>query len=351
MTELTFTGKSLANDGNVSDSARNYDIHIEGIADDNTTCITVYIGEILPAGIADTALKLYHEENLMTRVDSVADFSINNQFTYDPATGAVVLYVDNFSVFSAVETEADIWDGASDTSWYNDNDTEFTLATAEQFAGFRDLVDGGYTFEGKTVKLGVDIDLADKNFNPIGYGYVDKGGYAFMGTFDGGNHAIYNLYQDGWDLGYSYCTAGGGLFASIKDATIKNLAISGANIVMECVDMGTVVGYAQGNCTFENIIVTNSKLANYQRYTGGVVGEVCKGEDSNQDYTHIFKKVNTFFENFHFSSHGNFLPFRTSSFRYLKVFSSPSSRSMVRIYSSSRWVCSFISRRSLLLCR
>ena len=63
------------------------------------------------------------------------------------------------------------------------------------------------------------------------------------------------------------------------------------------------------------------------------------------------KKSSPFFKNFHFSSQGKFLPARTTSFRYLKVFSSPSSRSMVRIYSSSRWVCSFISRRSLLLCR
>ena len=63
------------------------------------------------------------------------------------------------------------------------------------------------------------------------------------------------------------------------------------------------------------------------------------------------KKSRAFFKIFQFSSQGNFLPFSTSSFRYRKVFSSPSSRSMVRIYSSSRWVCSFISRRSLLLCR
>ena len=63
------------------------------------------------------------------------------------------------------------------------------------------------------------------------------------------------------------------------------------------------------------------------------------------------KKSSDFFKIFQFSSQGNFLPFRTSSFRYRKVLSSPSSRSMVRIYSSSRWVCSFISRRSLLLCK
>ena len=308
-TELKFSGKSLATGGTISDSARNYDIHIEGIADDNTKCITVYIGAILPANLADTALKLYHEDTLMTRVNSVSDFAMNNQFTYDPATGAVVLYVDNFSVFSAVQSNADEWDGTSDTTWYNENDTEFTLTTAEQFAGFRDLVDGGNTFAGKTVKLGADIDLADKPFDPIGFGYYDddnsdgKTNYSvFMGTFDGAGRTIYNLYENCWELDpdktnystYTYSTAGAGLFASIKDATIKNLAVSGAEIVFECVDMGVVVGYAQGTCHFENIVVTDSNIANYNRYTGGVVGEVSYGPygiDTSLGYSHTFKNV------------------------------------------------------------
>ena len=46
VTELSFSGKAIATDGNVSDDERNYDIHIEGIADNNTKCITVYIGNI-----------------------------------------------------------------------------------------------------------------------------------------------------------------------------------------------------------------------------------------------------------------------------------------------------------------
>ena len=294
---LKFSGKSVENGSNITlgegDSAKSYDIHIEGIADDNNVAITVYLGPILDKNISDTSLKLYHEDALMTRVNSVSEFGRANQYTYDAATGEVVLYVDNFSVFSGVITTADKWDGTSDTTWYNDetkNNAEFTLTTAEQLAGFRVLVDSGNTFAGKTVKLGADIDLANINFDPIGYGYNT----VFSGTFDGANHTIYNLKQNGWELGYSYGTHGGGLFASIKDATIKNLAVSGANIVMECVDMGTVVGYAQGTCHFENIVVTNAKLANYQRYTGGVVGEVSGGSygtDVSKGYSHTFNNV------------------------------------------------------------
>jgi len=78
-------------------------------------------------------------------------------------------------------------------------------------------------------------------------------------------------------LGLSYCNLGGGLFASVCDATIQNLTISGANIVMECVEMGIVAGLSQGDCTYENITIYNSKIANYQRATGGLIGEVSPG--------------------------------------------------------------------------
>ena len=294
---LALSVKNATTDVDFGDveSVHSLDVHVEGVAEDNTVPMIINLGAVLAAGLGNTELKLYHIEDgtpvLMTRVENVTDFAIHNQYVYNAETGEVTIYVASFSVFTAIKTTADEWDGTSDTSWYNENDNEFTLTTAEQFAGFRDLVDRANTFEGKTVKLGVDIDLNNINFDPIGKGYVHNGGQAFMGTFDGQGHTIYNLYQNGWDLGYSYSTVGGGLFASIKDATIKNLVVSGANIVMECIDMGTVVGYAQGKCAFENIVVTNSKLANYQRYTGGVVGEVCKADDVEDTYTHTFINV------------------------------------------------------------
>ena len=310
VSSLKFSGKSVDGNSNISvaegDSAKSYDIHIEGIAATNNTPITVYLGAILAKDISNTSLKLYHEGTQMTRVNSVADFATENQYVYDSATGELVIYVKNFSVFSAIETEADKWNGTSDTSWYvgHESDDEYILNSAAAFAGFRDLVDGGNTFAGKTVKLDVDIDLANKLFDPIGFGYynAETNTRVFMGRFDGQNHTIYNLYENCWELDpdktnystYTYSTAGAGLFASIKDATIKNLAISGAEIVFECVDMGIVVGYAQGTCHFENIVVTDSNIANYNRYTGGVVGEVSYGPygtDTTKGYSHTFKNI------------------------------------------------------------
>ncbi len=302
---LKFSGKSVDN-ANITlgdgDSAKSYDIHIEGIAEDNTVPITVYLGPILDKNIGDTSLKLYHEQTLMTRVDSVADFRINNQYTYDPETGDLVIYVDNFSVFSGVQTNADQWDGTSDTTWYNDTDKEFTLTSAKQFAGFRDLVDGGNTFAGKTVKLGVDIDLNNILFNPIGGGwaYLDSK-TTFNGTFDGQNHVIYNIRVNGWELDstgdqHSGTSKGAGLFSSVHNATIKNIAINGAEMVVETTSIGIIAGCAEGVCTFENIVVTNANLGNYQMRNGGIVGDIYITDADSETpridgYTHVFKNI------------------------------------------------------------
>jgi len=173
----------------------------------------------------------------------------------------------------------DTWDGTADTSWYNDNDTEFILTTAEQLAGLAELVDGGNTFAGKTVKLGTDIDLyhlADGAtdptcFDPIGSYRKDL---IFEGVLDGQGHTIANMNQNTWALnnGYYYGDLGLGLFGAVENATIKNLVMDNASISGESALCGTVAAVAGDNVTFENITVKNSDVADYQYYAGGIVG-------------------------------------------------------------------------------
>ena len=287
------------------DSAVNMDVHIYGVAADNTVPMIVNLGAILPSQLDATEVKLYHTENgtpvQMTRVASANDFSIHNQFTYDAETGDVSIYVATFSVFSAVKTSASKWEDntVADASWYNESATEFTLEDVADFLGFRDLVDSGYNFDGKTVKLATDIDLNNKLFNPIGGGWAYTGGNTFNGTFDGGNHTIYNIYVNGWELDatgdtHSGTSKGAGLFSSIHNATIKNLAISGANMRVETTSIGIVAGCAQGKCTFENIIVANANLGNYQMRNGGIVGDIYVIESDNVpegEYSHTFTNI------------------------------------------------------------
>ena len=173
---------------------------------------------------------------------------------------------------------ADTWDGTADTSWYNDNDTEFVITTAEQLAGFAKLVDDGNAFDGKTVKLGKNIDLKAVNdkgeticFEPIGSYRKET---PFKGTFDGQNHTISNMSQNTWalDNGYEYGDLGLGLFGKVEDAAVKNLVMDSASVSGESAICGTVAATAYGDCTFENITVKNSEVADYQYYAGGIVG-------------------------------------------------------------------------------
>ena len=278
------------------------DVHMEGVSAENTQPITICLGKILPNGLNIGNVTLYHVEddtaNAMTRVMTSDELDVHNEFYYDPATGDITVAMASFSEVAMVSNESNPWNGKIDTSWYNDTDTEFEIFTADQLAGLGQLVDNGNTFDGKTIVMCLDIDLKGYkedgttrlSFNPIGYDYeTSANGRVFKGTFDGNGNTISNLYQNGWDLGLSYSTAGGGLFASAVDADFKNLTLDNAYIVMECIDMGTLVGYAYGTCTYENIVVSNSVIANYNRYTGGVIGEV----NGNHTLTNVDVDANT----------------------------------------------------------
>ena len=289
------------------------DVHIEGIATDNDVPMEIKLARAASKGLNSGSIKLYHVENgetiEMTQVALADEFTAHNQFKYDPATGDLILYMASFSEVAVVADTSNHWDGTVATG-FNDDGTgteedPFIIANAEQLAFFRDVVDGraawdgNRSFKGQYVKLANDVILnhhgeTANQFDPIGWGYAYTGynrdgadGKVFMGTFDGNGHAIHGLWQNGWDLeaategaDYTYTNCGFGLFASVQDATIKNLTIKHANVVAECVEMGIVVGLAQGNCTFENIMVYESHIANYQRPAGGVVGEVSPAYDA-----------------------------------------------------------------------
>ncbi len=226
------------------------------------------------------------------------------------------------TVAFASNTEADVWDGTVDISWYNEIDTEFTITTAEQWAGLAYLVNGaqsfnpaldnytdadfGYysegnksarpdetaadnsiSFEGKTIYLAADLDLRPVDANgelvklpgdeqlsmmPVGYSSYTP----FKGTFDGQGHTIKNLFQGGWDLfGLDYNNAVKlGVFGNVTDATIKNLVVDNFTFNAQ-MTLGGVAGITRGTSVFENIIIKNSTIAAQGGWSiGGIVGYV-----------------------------------------------------------------------------
>lgn len=73
-----------------------------------------------------------------------------------------------------------------------------TITTPAELTAFMQSVSDGQTYEGQTVTLGADIDMAGTAWEPAGTvtawdGRGNLEGNVFQGTFDGNNHAIRNL--------------------------------------------------------------------------------------------------------------------------------------------------------------
>ena len=97
-----------------------------------------------------------------------------------------------------VNAETTIWDGTSDTSWYDGEEEELHISTAEEFTGLFNIISGGLTFEGQAVILDNDIYLNDcldeeKWMNSTPVNSIKSSG-TFRGTFNGKGHTIYGLY-------------------------------------------------------------------------------------------------------------------------------------------------------------
>ena len=156
------------------------------------------------------------------------------------------------------------WTGAVDTAWYNDTDTAFEIKSAEELAGFAELVNNGNNFAGKTLTVVNDLDLNNMPWTPIADPNED-GWNDFKGTFDGNGQMIYNLSIDnpnGWGLGlFGYITSK----AVIKNVKIHNVDINGEG------PLGAVAGYAYFG-TFENNHVTGKVEIVGTEHVGGIVG-------------------------------------------------------------------------------
>lgn len=291
--ELTVTIKD-STESNVilgeNEKMRPLDVHIEGVAADNTTPMLIILENYMTTGINTGAIRIYHVENGVTVPMTQVTTPVNhNEFSYDPSTGDVTLALASFSEVAVVADTNNPWNGTTETP-YTGSGTEadpYLISNADQLAYFRTQVDNGNSFEGKFVKLDNNIYLSNQLFDPIGWGYVNTewnrdgvAGNVFQGTFDGDGKTIFDLYQSGWDLeaktgtDYTYTNCGFGLFAAASGAKFKNLTISGAYVRAECVEMGVLVGLSQNSCIYDNIQIHNSKIANYQRPAGGLIGEV-----------------------------------------------------------------------------
>ena len=193
------------------------------------------------------------------------------------------------------EDTMDTWDGTADTSWYDENKTEFHLQAAEQLAGMAKLVnDNTANFKDKTVYLDNDLDLGGHEWISIGNGANTAWG-SFQGIFDGQSHVVYNLYSheglksENKDNNNNLYR--NGLFGAIYNATVQNLGIENADIVIPMNDTST---YGKGilvdwmtNSTIKNCYTTGSITGGsyIEKFIGGIAGFLNGNNSISQCYS------------------------------------------------------------------
>ena len=150
-------------------------------------------------------------------------------------------------------------------------DGMYEIGTLASLKAFRDKVNGGDYYEGKTVVLTADIDLAgEKNWVGIGSINADHG---FMGNFDGKNFVVKNLTINNPALvgGYAYA----GLF-SITEGTdnnqnfIKNLTIENVTINTTGQIVSAAIAYPYYTI-IENVKVCGNIAIKGGDYTAGAL--------------------------------------------------------------------------------
>ena len=124
---------------------------------------------------------------------------------------------------------------------------------------------GGQTYNGYTITLGDNINLAGHTWDPIGYGLSGTSG--FHGTFDGAGKVISNMEVRGDSYVGLFSTVPSG--ATVKDVFISNAAVYG------CMAVGTVAGQCQG--TIQNCHVSNSTIELVASNAGGELRPVALG--------------------------------------------------------------------------
>lgn len=179
------------------------------------------------------------------------------------------LFGDFANAVSVEDLYCDTWDGSAATSFARGDGSEenpYIIETAEQLAYLAQTVNNGNGFRGKYIELIQDIDLADKEWVPIG---VTR---AFYGVFEGNGHSIGNLRISQKNTSSAediYHGVFGCNYGMIYDLNINSAEIvTSATVLMTA---GLLAGYNEG--TISGCDVSGSINSKNYNTLGGLCGE------------------------------------------------------------------------------
>ena len=226
------------------------------------TFATEVDGDVNVTSVAET---IGNEDQTVETIDEVmaTDYveTVDNE-DQTVETIDTVMAIDEESVVAVAEGE---WNGSS-------------ISNVTELIAFRDAVNNGDGFAGKTVELLADIDMSGIDWS-VNIG--DDCNATFDGIFDGNGHTISNLSStetaqksDGY-----VCT---GLFGAIAgSAVIKDLTLTNVNISSGAYtgnNVSALVGFAyNATGTISNVNVTGSINGADISGVGAIVGYVYGG--------------------------------------------------------------------------
>ncbi|MFI3236432.1 MAG: MBG domain-containing protein [Lachnospiraceae bacterium] len=234
---------------------------------------------------------------MVIQLISVSGFSITVSATADITTDY------SYDTWSDAVTAVDT--AGSGTDYEIDGSGNLTIKTALGLAWFAAEVNGGTTYEDKTVTLADDIDLLEAGVTGYNEATIMADGYEgdnswtaigtvdnrFLGTFDGDGHTISHIY-------INTTTYYQGLFGFVgvyeNEVSIKNLGIINSSIsggeytggivgcnyanITNCYNTGAVSGTTDVGgivgCNLEEIIncYNTGTVSGTGKYTGGIAG-------------------------------------------------------------------------------
>ncbi len=162
----------------------------------------------------------------------------------------MLLSISNFSAFAVSDVE---------------------ISTLDEFKTFRDAVNAGDTYAGKTVTLTADINLMGAEWTPIG-----TAANPFSGIFDGNGHIISNLQvasdPNASKIGLFGLVKGNadGKHARIQNLTIENAEVFGYSYVAAICGNGFIADF--DNCHVKGNI--DVQISGTENYVGSIVGHL-----------------------------------------------------------------------------
>ena len=240
--------------------------------------------------------------------------------TINETNEKIVAAVETINKKTSTLTAADIeqimksvtWQGGGVTTWFDassyDTAKEYKLTSAEEVVGLATLVNGGYSFENKTIVLNAGAEETTitlnetktdgsgstttvNNWTPIG----NTRGNEFKGTISGGTNGVvidgltldeqFNAVKNGYLID---CSSTGkmdkvgigfvaylGEGATLENIKFKNVSIKITDSVLDGLNVGVAVGYLDGG-TIKNVKVDGGSVQS-TFYTAGLVGAASNG--------------------------------------------------------------------------